>query len=237
MVSTDGERWKRSCGEQRARGGSIAALRVRHLDAERRAARACGRCAPTRPCSASARSSCRLTIWLTLTPGAGWSSNTVMTGPGLMPSIVPSTPNSAQRCVICSPRRISSASSSAFASSCRLSRLTGGSDGLCSAGSSATNGIAFCGVLGLGALGTLRRSSAAAGCGSTRRMPNWPRPSFSSTRTGSTRVFRCFSTRRRRVRSFSGARSCARGAASGSATARPACGPSSRAARRGSTAG
>ena len=44
--------------------------------------------------SASARSFCRLTIWLTLTPGAGWSSNTVMTGPGLMPSIVPSTPNS-----------------------------------------------------------------------------------------------------------------------------------------------
>ena len=46
---------------------------------------------------ARARSSWRLTIWLTLTPGAGWNSKTVITGPGLIASIVPSTPNSAQR--------------------------------------------------------------------------------------------------------------------------------------------
>ena len=53
---------------------------------------------------------------------------------------------------------------------------------------SGTNDIAFCGGFGLVAFGIFLRSSAAAGRGSTRRMPNWPRPSLSSTRTGSTRA-------------------------------------------------
>ncbi len=75
---------------------------------------------------ASARSSWRFTTCETLTPGAGCSSKTVMTGPGLIPAIVPSTPNSSQRLRIISPWRTSSASSTFLSSSPICSRLTGG---------------------------------------------------------------------------------------------------------------
>ncbi|MYF05219.1 MAG: hypothetical protein F4230_09690 [Holophagales bacterium] len=58
-----------------------------------------------------------MTIWATFTPGAGWNSNTVMTGPGLMPSIVPSTPNSAQRAQMSSPSSLNPSSSTSLLTS------------------------------------------------------------------------------------------------------------------------
>ena len=96
MVSGDGDFWKASCWSRWPRriiarcrfGTSIPSV-------ERPAMRSMR---TDSALSASARSSCRLTIWLTFTPGAGWNSNTVITGPGLIPSTVPSTPNSVQRC-------------------------------------------------------------------------------------------------------------------------------------------
>ena len=96
---------------------------------------------------ASARSSWRLTTWLTLTPGAGWSSKTVITGPGLIASTVPSTPNSAQRLRIASPSRTSSTSSWALRPSPIWRRLTGGN---VPGAISATNGSSFCGALRAG---------------------------------------------------------------------------------------
>lgn len=95
--------------------------------------------------SARARSSWRLTIWLTFTPGAGWNSKTVMTGPGLAPSIVPSTPNSAQRVRMISPSRTSSSSSISPRSAAVSSSESGGSG---VSGRSSTKPNSFCGSAG-----------------------------------------------------------------------------------------
>src|SRR5258708_2597902 len=125
MVSTDGTLRKRSSASSEPRRMT---LRWRLGTSRPRVERPGRRSMRTDSAlSASARSSCRLTMWLTLTPGAGWNSKTVITGPGLIASIVPSTPNSAQRLRIVSPRRTSSASSAALRPSPICSRLTGGS--------------------------------------------------------------------------------------------------------------
>ncbi len=109
--------------------------------------------------SASARSSWRLTIWLTFTPGAGWNSNTVITGPGPMPSIVPSTPNSSQRNRMASPRRTSSSSSIAGFSFSSCRRLSGGSS---ASARVSTKPNSFC---------FSRRTGASAGSGGSAWAP------------------------------------------------------------------
>ncbi len=148
---------------------------------------------------ASARSSCRLTIWLTLTPGAGWNSKTVITGPGLIASTVPSTPNSAQRVRISSPRRTSSTSSWAVRPSPICRRLTGGSvpgamspakgSSFCGAGLGLKTGAAAVGAAAAGraARGSAGKSSSSSasgdmGAAGTRRTANSASPFFSVTR-------------------------------------------------------
>jgi hypothetical protein len=141
MVSTDGAFLKRSSATSEPRRIIARSLFGTSMPSVERPGMRSIRTDSAR--NASARSSCRLTIWLTLTPGAGWNSKTVITGPGLMASMVPSTPNSAQRLRIVSPRRTSTDSSCAFLPSPICSRLIGGS---VPGATSAANGSGACGA-------------------------------------------------------------------------------------------